>query len=350
VQTLQLTIREHHDIEPLLPRLESYFLAKGDAPLSKHPAWLLVLRDGLGHAPYCLETTDGDRTTGFLLLSFVRSMLFGRFLVSLPYLNYGGVIADDETAERGLIHSAVALADKLNARYLELRQERAIEHPSLVAQASAKVNMRLELPATADDLWKSLSPKVRNQIRKAQKNDLTLIWGRNELLADYYAVFSRNMRDLGTPVYGRRLFQAVLDHFPDRAELAVVRSGGKAVAASLLLHGWGISEVPSASSLREYNHTCANMLLYWGMLERTIQRGQRTFDFGRSSPDSNTYKFKKQWGAEPHPAAWLYYLRKGSMNAMRPDNPRYSLFRRAWQKLPLACSRLLGPWIVRGIP
>src|SRR5205085_880157 len=103
------------------------------------------------------------------------------------------------------------------------------------------------------------------------------------------AVFSHNMRDLGTPVFGRRLFQAILRQFPGRAELCVVRSADRPLAAGLLLHGWGVSEVPSASSLRQYNHTNANMLLYWHLLERTIERKQEVFDFGRSSPDSSTY-------------------------------------------------------------
>jgi hypothetical protein len=92
------------------------------------------------------------------------------------------------------------------------------------------------------------------------------------------------------------------------------------------------------------------MLMYWHLLERAMERGQSSFDFGRSSPDSNTYRFKKQWGAEPVPANWQYYVRQGSMNDMRPDNPRYARFIRVWQRLPLAVTRRLGPWIVRGIP
>jgi hypothetical protein len=118
----------------------------------------------------------------------------------------------------------------------------------------------------------------------------------------------------------------------------------------LLIHGWGISEVPSASALREYRPTNANMLMYWHLLQRTIERGHRLFDFGRSSPDSSTYRFKQQWGAEPVPAQWQYYLREGSMDDMRPDRPRYRRLSRIWQRLPLALTRLLGPWIVRGIP
>ncbi len=158
------------------------------------------------------------------------------------------------------------------------------------------------------------------------------------------------MRDLGTPVFGRQLFRSVLRQFPERAELCVVRADGEAVAAALLLHGWGTSEVPSASSLREHNASCANMLLYWNLLERSVQRRQTCFDFGRSSVESNTYRFKKQWGAEPTPAVWQYHVRAGNPTDVRPDNPRYQRFIRCWQKLPVPLTRWLGPHIVRGIP
>jgi FemAB-related protein (PEP-CTERM system-associated) len=158
------------------------------------------------------------------------------------------------------------------------------------------------------------------------------------------------MRDLGTPVYGRGLFEAILAEFPDRAEFCVVRAGALPVAAALLLHGWGVTEVPSASSLREFNQTNANMLMYWHLLERAVQRGQDVFDFGRSSEGSGTFQFKKQWGASPSPAEWQYRLRAGDVGDMRPDNPRYGLMIRLWRRLPVALTRLLGPGIVRGIP
>src|SRR5262249_25684722 len=151
----------------------------------------------------------------------------------------------------------------------------------------------------------------------------TVAWGGIDLLPEFYVVFSQNMRDLGTPVYGRGLFASILKHFPAEAELCVVRAERRPASAALLLHGRGVTEVPSASSLRQYNSTCANMLMYWNPLDRAIQRGQAVFDFGRSTVDGSTYRFKKQWGAVPEPAVWQYYPRRGDVGDLRPDNPRY---------------------------
>jgi FemAB-related protein (PEP-CTERM system-associated) len=338
------------DLTQSLPRLEAYLERRGRAALSLHPAWCSVLRYGLKHRPYCLEAVEQGRTRGFLALAYVRSLLFGRFLVSMPYLNYGGVIADDDAVAIRLIDRAVELADQLNVRYLQLRHEAAIHHQFLRDKTTAKVNMRLALPDSADELWKVIPSKVRNQVRKAEKAELDVVWGGAELLGEFYDVFSRNMRDLGTPVYSRRLFGGILRHFPKRAEFCVVRRDGLAVAAALLLHGYGVTEVPSASSLREHNSTCANMLMYWRLLERAIERGQGLFDFGRCGADSNTYRFKKQWGAEPSGTEWQYYVRRGEFGEMTPHNPRYAAHVRRWQRLPLWLTRLAGPWIVRGIP
>lgn len=333
-----------------LPDWEAYACRGDRVPLGRHPGWLAVLQQGLHHVPYALEATAGGKITGYLPLAYVRSFLFGRFLVGLPYLNSGGVLADDDATRGRLLDEATKLADALNVRYLELRHETPIEHVALMGKLTSKVHMRLALPSFVGPLWEGLHAKVRNQVRKGEKSGLTVSWGGRELLGDFYDVFSRNMRDLGTPVYGRGFFGAILDRFPNQAELCVVRAGDKAAAVALLLHGKGVSEVPSASALREYNAVCANMLLYWNLLDRAVQRGQAVFDFGRSTVDAGTYKFKKQWGAAPEPAVWQYYLRTGKTAEMRPDNPRYRRFIRIWQRLPVPLTRWIGPPIVRGIP
>lgn len=325
-------------------------LAGDHALAGPDPAWLEILQRGLGHEPFLLEVFQDDRLVGCLPLALVRSLLFGRFLVSLPYLNSAGVVARDDATAAALIDRAVALADELDVRYLELRHERPHAHPALTQQLTSKVHMRLSLPGSSDELWKQLKATVRNQVRKGRQHELSVHWGGVDLLADFYSVFSHNMRDLGTPPFSRRLFRAILDTLPSQAELCSVRLGGRPVAAALLIHRPGLTEVPSASSLRQQNWSNANMLMYWHLLERAAERGQRLFDFGRSTIDSSTYRFKKQWGAQPHPAVWQYYVRRGTVGDMRPDHGKYDHLIRIWRRLPLWVTRWIGPAIVRGIP
>lgn len=321
-----------------------------DVPLSKHPRWLDVLQRGLDHEVYAIEAVSGGCTVGFLPLAHVSSMLFGRFLVSLPYLNTNGVVAASAEVQAGLVTRAATLADELNVRYLELRHEAPVAHPALTATLTSKVHMRLPLAATEEKLWKGFDTKVRNQIRKGEKGAFAVAWGGAELLDAFHDVLSENMRDLGSPVYGKGLFAAVLETFPGDAEICLVRDGAKPIAAALLLHGWGVTEVPTASSLRAYNPSNVNMLMYHHLLRRAVGRGQRVFDFGRSTTEGSTFKFKKQWGAEPHLAAWQYCVLQGQVGEMRPDSPRYRRAIQLWQRLPVSLTRRIGPMIVRGIP
>jgi FemAB-related protein (PEP-CTERM system-associated) len=251
---------------------------------------------------------------------------------------------------QALVSAACELADEKNVRYLELRHESPVEHPRLNACRTDKVHMRLKLPDSDEALERSFKSKLRSQIKKSHEYELAIRWGGAELLGKFYRVFAINMRDLGTPVFSRRLFEEILSEFAGSAELCIVEKASQPIAAGLLVHSRAITEVPSASSLRSYNFTNANMWMYRRMLARAIERGSHTFDFGRSSAGSGTYKFKAQWGAEPQPATWQYYVRKGSAEDMRPDSEGKKTLVRLWQKLPLPLSRLLGPSIVRGIP
>ncbi len=347
---LSIVLHEGAALDAAIGQLDWQALA-GDHPHpGRDPRWLAVVRDGLGHEPLLLEARRSHQAVGYLPLAVVRGVLFGRFLASLPYVSSAGVVTQDPAAEVALVERAVALAEVHRVRFLELRQETAIDHPALPERMTHKVFLRLGLPASVAELWDGFRPKVRNQIRKAQDAGLQVEFGSTELLDAFYGVFAHNMRDLGTPVYSRRLFASILRHLGPSAELGVVRLAGRPVAAGLIVHGPRCTEVPSASSLRAYNSTNANMLLYWHFLQRSVERGQAVFDFGRSSQGSGTDRFKRQWGAEPSPAVWLYHPRTGPIDVARPENQRFGLARRLWQRLPLWVANRLGPPIVRGIP
>jgi serine/alanine adding enzyme len=314
-------------------------------------AWLEAICKGLKHKPLVLVHRDSAGVaTGILPLVLVQSRLFGKFLVSLPYLNTGGPWARDPLAALALITAACELADKYDVRFLELRSEDKVEHPQLTVCRTEKVHMRLKLPDSDAALDASFKSKLRSQVKKSNEHNLSIAWGRLELLDDFYRVFAINMRDLGTPVFSKQLFKAILDSFPEESELCIVKKDSVSIAGGLLVHCRGISEVPSASSLRTYNYTNANMWMYRNLLRRAIERGSHTFDFGRSSVDSGTYKFKAQWGAEPHPANWQYYVRKGSADEMRPDAGGKQKLVQIWQRLPVALTRWIGPAIIRGVP
>jgi hypothetical protein len=160
------------------------------------------------------------------------------------------------------------------------------------------------------------------------------------------------MRDLGTPLHSRRFFELLFDGLPEKARLAAVFLDDLPVAAGFLLGHRGRLEIPWASTVRSFNRMSPNMMLYWRILEHGCREGYEVFDFGRSSPDSGTFRFKAQWGARPVQLYWHYHLiGQGSvLPEISPANPRYSAAIKVWQRLPLAVTRLLGPRLIRHIP
>jgi FemAB-related protein (PEP-CTERM system-associated) len=312
-------------------------------------AWRRVIEKTFGHRAVYLSALDGDQVVGVLPLIEMRSRMFGHMLVSLPFFNYGGICSTREDARHALLEAAIAVARERRADFVELRQEDDWDQG--LPRKATKVAMRRQLPPTADELWKALGSKLRNQVQRPRKEGMTAVIGRADQLDSFYDVFATNMRDLGTPVYPKALFENILEILPDRTWIGTVYTGSTPVAAGFLVGFKDRLEIPWASSLAAYNRFSPNMLLYWSVLEFACTNGYRVFDFGRSTPGEGTFKFKEQWGATPTPLYWYYWLPGGAeMPQVNPKNPKYKAAIALWQRMPLGLTRLIGPRIVKYIP
>lgn len=312
--------------------------------------WRKVVEKSFGHRTmYLAATNRHNKICGVLPFVQMKSRLFGNFLVSLPFFNYGGLLISDDSAASMLLNASRKILSGTGVNHIELRHIKMYD--DVEATKQHKVTMILNLKKNEVEQWDGLDGKVRNQVRKAEKSGLQTVMGRAELLDGFYEVFCRNMRDLGTPVYGRNFFLNILEEFPDTTRILSVTHEGRTIASALLTWYKETLEVPWASSNRDFSRLCPNNLLYWEAIRFAIGIGSRIFDFGRSTPNEGTYKFKKQWGARPVQLYWQYLLREGdSLPEVNPKNPRYRLAIQAWQRLPLMLTNLLGPHIVRCIP
>ncbi|MEO5957336.1 MAG: FemAB family XrtA/PEP-CTERM system-associated protein [Nitrospiraceae bacterium] len=312
--------------------------------------WRHLITEAFGHPTFYFMAKDGQgEVRGILPLVFLKSPLFGQFLVSLPYVNYGGLIADGPEVQAALLGVASDKAKELGASHIELRHTGG---PELAwPKKDHKVSMRLDLPSRFEDLMKAFPPKLRSQVRRGEKEGMTVHVGGLEMLDDFYRVFSRNMRDLGTPVYRKDFFAAILTTFPKAATVVIVRYEGNPVATGFLYGFRHTVEIPWASSDRRYARFAPNMFLYGAVLKYACEQGYRCFDFGRSSKESGTYRFKEQWGAKPVQLHWYYWLRAGGqLPELNPQNPKYALAIRLWQQLPIPVTTLVGPMIAKYLP
>lgn len=315
--------------------------AARDVPAFGHSAaWARVLRRVYGttcRGAYC-DFHDGFR---LLPLHEVRTLTGKRRLASVPYASYGGPLPADGAADSATVAAAVpAGAAPLLLR--TVAPEAA--DPAALPATTDRVTMWLDLPADVDTLWKSFPAKVRNQVRKAEREGVTVAAGRAEMLPDFYALYSRRMHELGTPAHVPAFFAALLEEFPE-AEILVARHQEEAVGTVFDI-GWGPWRVNLyGATLFARRALCANNLVYWKSLERAIGSGRTRYDFGRSRLPSGQYDFKRQWGARPHLIREALLVHDGTgwrRNETAGEGPLLRLLAKGWSRLPLPLANLLN--------
>ena len=314
--------------------------------------WSQIAQEVFGHRTLYVEARDASGAlVGILPVIQQKSRLLGNFATSLAFFTYGGVLARDDDTAGLLMHRAAEAAQGLGCRYLEFRGTQARSGPW--AQRTDKITLQLELPATFEALSKRLGAKLRSQVKRADREGVECRTGGAELLDDFYGVFAENMRDLGTPVYPKRFFEAILKRFESYCQLVVIDWQGEPAAAAFLTFWRDQAEVPWASCRARAKPLGLNMKLYWELLSLSVSRGCKAFDFGRSTVNSGTYRFKRQWGAEPKPVYWYRWERTPSGPAIAHGEGQGKVMQLAtavWQRLPLALANALGPHISGALP
>lgn len=319
----------------------------GGTPFHRH-AWRDIIAQVHRHETLLLaaRTPDGA-IAGVLPLVRVRTPLFGHYLVSMPFVSYGGPVGTPD-AERALAQAAADQAAHENASLLELRSRSSLATDLPVSHR--KITVLLDIPEQgAETLWKKLDGKLRSQVRRPQKEGVEVRFGP-EQLEPFFHVFARHMRDLGTPTQPRRLFEALRDRLSDSVWFGAAWLKGAPIAGGTGFRWRDEFEITWASSLREYNRVAPNMLLYWAFIERAAQDGARVFNFGRCTPGGGTHRFKQQWGTRDEPLWWYQQARSAEAATPSPDDERYAWGPRLWRRLPIGLATALGPRIVRGIP
>ena len=308
-------------------------------------AWREVI-EGLGHRCHYLYAERHGVITGILPLAEIRSWLFGHALISTPFCVYGGAVASDAESEACLTRAAVALANKQRVGYLELRSRelRASDWPV----KELYVSFRKPIDADHDKNLKAIPRKQRAMVRKAIGFGLEARHDGN--IAEFYRVYAESVRNLGTPVMPRAYYMKLQQAFGKDCEITVVTHQKEPVAAVMNFYFRDEVHPYYGGGVARARDLAANDFMYWAVMQRAVERGARLFDFGRSKQDTGSYHFKKHWGFEPQPLPYAYHLvRAREVPNISPTNSKYSLFIKAWQRLPLPVSCALGPWLARDL-
>lgn len=306
--------------------------------------WRRVMEEGLGHRSHFFTAKRGERIVGVYPLAQVRSLLFGHNLVALPFCVYGGILSDDDEAQQALDQAAQALAQQLQVDALEVRNRQPV-HADW-PRKNLHVTFRKAISGDAETDLNAIPRKQRAMIRKAIGNGLD--HSIDDGLHDFLDCYDTSVCNLGTPVFPRRYFRVLRDVFGDDCEILTIRKDGAAIASVMSFYFRDEVLPYYGGGGAAARQLAGNDMLYWALMKHAGGRGARLFDYGRSKIDTGAYHFKKNWGFEPQPLAYEYFLVKAqSVPDVNPLNPKYKLFIETWKRLPLPAARLLGPMLSR---
>jgi FemAB-related protein (PEP-CTERM system-associated) len=309
-------------------------------------AWQRMIQETFRHQPFhIVAVASTGRIKGILPLFLVRSRIFGRLLVSTPQAAYGGILADSDSASQAIFQRAGELARQLDVQFLELRTFQNRRPDNSLLKKDIYVTFRTELQADPEANMLAIPRKTRAEVREGIRHGL-------EFKADaigpseFFDVYSRSVRQLGTPVFPRQLFINGLRHFGSDCKIFSVHWQGKLVAAVWTLF-YKDEVVPYfGGSIREYNRFAVNNFMYGMLIRYGCENGYKIFDFGRSKKGTGSFDFKKRWGMTMSELPYEYLLvRKQSMPDTSPLNPKFSKAIQIWQRLPLPLTQVIGPLV-----
>ena len=349
--------RSDTSVSPVCRLLDERTEGEFQAYIDRHPngtlfhglAWKRAVESAFGHIPHYLLVQRNGEVAGVLPLFEVRSLVAGRFFVSVPYATYGGVLADDERVAQALIGAAEEIARNRSARSIELRNAYALAG----AQAAARSHATFErtLPDSPDSVLGWIPRKARAAARRAaERYGLEVEFREGGGLDELWGLYSRSMRRLGSPNYPLKFFRELAQNIDSCVEL--VRYRGRPVAGLLTFFDRGRA-LPYFSGIDERLDLYGlSNFLYWQSMVDAVRRGCGVYDFGRTRVDNTgPFDFKRSFGFEPRPLGYQTIVMPGHRAPnLSPALRRWSVARRVWKKLPLGLTRPLGAVLAKSIP
>ena len=309
--------------------------------------WKEVVEKAFGHQTYFLYSEQKGKISGILPLVHINSLLFGNALISTAFCVYGGIIAEDDISYAELDDEARRLAEQLNVDYLEMRNRTQVtpERP----YKELYVTFRKELDSDIEKNMLAIPRKQRAMIRKGIKAGLSSEIDEN--IDRFYQAYSESVRNLGTPVSTKKYFSLLKQVFKEQCEILTIVDKQNQLIGSVMNFYFKDEVLPYYGGGTHHARTVqGNDFMYWEVMRRAVDKGIRTFDYGRSKEGTGSYRFKKHWGFEPQPLYYEFYLVNSStIPDINPLNPKYQIFIAAWKRLPLSVSQIIGPWLAKDL-
>lgn len=330
-------------------RWDAFVDATSSATFFHRAGWRRVIEQAFGHRCYFAYAERDGEICGVLPLAHVNSRIFSNGLISNAFGVYGGPAVSDPAAAAALDAYAIDLMDRVGADFVEYRcRERS--RADWQCKDDLYVTFRRSIDPSSEVNLKAIPRKQRAVVRKALKAGV-LSDALDDDVERLYRVYATSVRNLGTPVFSKRYFRILKEEFGTDCEVLTVTDPDDQPVAAVMSFFFRDEVLPyyggGTAEARRYG---ANDFMYWRVMERSLERGCRLFDFGRSKAGTGSFSFKKNWGFVPQPLHYEFNLRNGSeVPDVNPLNPKYQLFIALWKRRPLPVANAFGPFIVRNL-
>jgi len=320
-----------------------------DAKIYHLYEWGILLNTIHDHRIFYLK-----ENTAVLLLALVNSPLFGKRLISLPFADYGGPIANDLEDLRKILERTKQLAKNLNVDYVEIRAP-PLKYQSILGEHGFTKRENyftfiIELDRSIEDLWAGIGKKNRNMVRKAKRSGIRIKEAENkEDLRVFYYLYLKTMKKLGSPPQPYSYFKKIWDLFyPDHLLIPIAMLDNIPIAAGLFFLYKDKIHYAYGCSLKDYLTYGPNNLILWYVIEWGNKRGFKSLDLGRTRKNAGNVLFKKRWGGEKVSMPYFYLFHKKELNEL--PEIRYKLISRMWAKfMPEIIANRIGPLIIKQI-
>ncbi|SLN69078.1 FemAB family XrtA/PEP-CTERM system-associated protein [Oceanibacterium hippocampi] len=311
--------------------------------------WRQVIAEAFGHREHYTIAERSGQIVGVMPLFHLKSHLFANGLISVPFCVYGGPLALDEETRKALDDHAVALMGQVGADFVEFRS-RVPSRADWVCRDDLYFDFRKPIAEDADAILKSIPRKQRAVVRKVidagEVSDAV-----EDNIDNFYRAYAEGVRDHGTPIFGKRYFQKIVDVFGDAVEIRTVKDADGRVLNSVMsfyygdeIHLYYAGGAPDAKRRGTVHY------LYWRAMCGAREKGYSVCNFGRSKAGSGGYDMKSHWKCDVAPLTYEFRLKEGkTLPDFNPLNPKYRLQIAIWRRLPLPVANLVGPFVARNL-
>lgn len=286
------------------PAVLEFITRENDATIYHHPAWLKALSKTFNYEVYYLTISDSaGNIEGVIPFLKLDSWLTGKRIISLPFSTYCDPLIYDKYLPAAIefIRMKFQEFSVIDIRSLNNYQNYLTDF-SVTSDYCTHI---LKLKNTFEETFSSFHPtSVRASIRRAEKNNLTIDWGKSyEHLKIFYQLEFKLRKRLLLPPIPYNFFKNVYEELIkyDFISIPIVYKDNIPISAGFILNFKDKYYLEYTASDNRYLNLYPNHKLFFEIIKKAHNSGAKFVDFGRTNLENiSLITFKEKWAAEKY--------------------------------------------------